>query len=71
LTLTIANNLKKKRNICQNESDQLTTGTKLPSEISSTVEILSAGTHMMREWLVNQKVANMINQLMSGLINKK
>jgi len=31
-------------------------GTKLPSEISSTVEILSAGTHVMREnWIIKYK----------------
>jgi len=52
LTLTIPNNLKRKKN-CHNKTDQLTIETKLPSEILFTVEILSAGTHMMREyWII-------------------
>jgi hypothetical protein len=33
-----------------NKTDQLRMGTKLPSEISSTAEILSAGTHVMTEY---------------------
>jgi hypothetical protein len=51
-TLTIPNNLIKKK-ICHNKTDQLRMETKLPSEISLTVEILSAGTQVMREyWII-------------------
>jgi hypothetical protein len=39
--------------MCLNKTDQLRMGTKLPSEISCTGEILSAGMHVMREyWIV-------------------
>jgi hypothetical protein len=47
-TLTIPNNLKRKNKYLSQQTGQLRMGTKLPSEISFTVEILSAGTHVMR-----------------------
>jgi hypothetical protein len=52
-TLTTPNKLKREQKYLSQQTAQLRMGTKLPSENSFTVEFLSAGTHVIRQyWII-------------------